>query len=391
MLENTTLAVGLILLVGICGGKIASYIGLPSVTGYLLAGAAVGPSALDLFSNEVLENIEPINSLALGIIAVTIGGELTWERLKFIKDQIPPIFLCETVLTFILVALVSYFLSGSLPLSVVLAVLSLATAPGAIISIIREYRARGEFPQILLSLVALDNLLCIVGFGFATAALRIGFYRTIEPADGMLRAIFGELGVAAAVGVGFGMAVVLVSDIRMSDEKLLVINLGALLVAVGLGQLLHLPSLFIAMLMGIVISNFSPHNRRIFRLFGQVEFPILIAFLTLAGIKLDLSVLGDVGFLAAGYIIARFLGKILGARIGALFSRKMSAGYRKNVGLALTPQAGVAIGLAVLVGEKIPMDGSEVITLILSAVVFFEIVGPILVKRAMKNCGCIDG
>ncbi len=390
ILENTTLAAGIILLAGIIGGRLANYLKLPSVTGYLIAGLIVGPSVLNLFPKPVLDNLEPINSLALGIIAISIGGELTLSRLKVIKQKIPPIFLSEIVLTFILVSSTSYFISRSIPLAIILGVLSLATAPAAIVSILREYKAKGEFPRLLMSLVALDNLFCIIGFGIATSLLQILFYQSITPSNGLFIAIFGEMMIAILMGAGFGLLMVFLNRLSFSEEKLLVINLGMILSAVGIAERFGLPSLFVAMLMGIIVANVSKNHKRVFRLFHRVEFPILVAFLTLAGVKLNLSIIGQVGLLAIGYIIARFTGKVVGARFGSMFSKDMCYEYRKNMGLALTPQAGVAIGLAILAEDKLPVEDGVVITLILSTVIFFELVGPIMVKKALQNCNCLE-
>ncbi len=390
MLETTTAAAGAILLLGLLGGKLANKVSLPSVTGYLVAGLIIGPSVLNLIPDSTLNNLEPINELALGIIAITIGGELTKDKLKLVKQQLPPIFLAETVLTFLFVTTTIYLISKSLPLAFVLGILSLATAPAAIISVLKEYKARGEFPRLLMSIVALDNLICIMGFGIITSLLGILFYQSIDPSNGLLIAIFGELLLSLFLGIGFGIIILFLNRNSFSDDKLLVINLGMLLFAVGIAETFGLPSLFVAMLMGVIIANFSKSAKRIFRLITQVEFPILVAFLTLAGVKLDLGIVGDIGFLAIGYVLARLAGKIGGARIGAIFSKDLPKRSRQSIGMALTPQAGVAIGLAILAEEKLPIEDGVVITLILSTVIFFELIGPVLVKKALQNCDCIN-
>ncbi|ACB84718.1 cation:proton antiporter [Natranaerobius thermophilus] len=390
MLESTTLAAGAILLIGLLGGKLANYIKLPSVTGYLIAGLIVGPSLLNLIPDETLTNLEPINELALGIIAISIGGELTSSKLKLVKQQLPPIFFSETALTFITVTGVCYLISNDWPLSLVLGILSLATAPAAIISILKEYRARGDFPRLLKSLIALDNLFCIVGFGIITSLLRILFYQSIEPENGIIWAVFEELVIALALALFLGFVLLMLNRFSYNDDKLLVINLGMLLFAVGAAESLGLPSLLIAMIMGAIIANYSKNSKAVFRVLNRIEFPILVAFLTLAGIKLNLGIISEIGVLAIGYILARLAGKIGGARLGAMFSKDLPRKSRQNIGLALTPQAGVAIGLAILAENKLPIEDGLIITLILSTVIFFELVGPVLVKLALKNCDCIE-
>ncbi|UMZ74257.1 cation:proton antiporter [Natranaerofaba carboxydovora] len=388
--ESTVLAAGIVLIVGIIGGRLVNYIKLPSVTGYIVAGLIVGPSVFNILSEDLLNSLEPVNTMALGVIAITIGGELTVDRFRMIKKKIPPIFFAEIFITFALVTIVMYVLSGSVPLAIVLGVLSLATAPAAIMSILKEYKAKGEFSRLLISLVALDNLLCIVGFGIVVSMLRVLFYQSIEPESHVLIAIFGEFLLSLLIGVGLGFMLVFVNRFSFTEDKLLSVNLGTVLLAVGFAEVFDLPSLLIAMLMGITVTNFLPNPQLFFKLFQRVEIPILIVFLTLAGAKLNLGIIDQVGVMALGYIIARLIGKIFGSRIGAIFSKDMEPSYRKNIGIALTPQAGVAIGLAVLAEDKLPVEDGVIITIILSTVIFFELVGPILVKKALQNCEVLE-
>lgn len=390
VLLNTILAISLILLAGVIGGKLASMVRLPSVTGYLLMGITLGPSLLNSIPQEVLYELAFINEVALGVIAFSIGGELTRERLKRMGQNLTRVFLGEAILTFSLVFLISYSISRSLPLSLLLGVLSLATAPGAIIVILKDYEAKGEFPQVLLSLVALDNLFCIISFGLITSILQVLYYEGSSFSFLLIGAILGNIILSFGVGIICGYSLIILSRYSLPKNKQLVILLGVILLGVGIGIAFHLSSLLITMVIGFMVINYATRPSSFFYLLNTIDTPILVAFLTLAGLKLDIRVLGQVGLLGLGYILARLVGKILGAHIGALFCTQMPDSFKYNIGLALTPQAGVAIGLSVLAQQKLPLPEGLIVSLILSTVIIFELIGPLLLKKALLASGSIE-
>ena len=381
---NVILALGIIMITGVVGGKLVGYINFPSVTGYLVFGILVGPSLLNLVPKEMVSELAPVNDLALGIIAVSIGGELSWKRLKKSGKNLSKLFLSEAFLTFLLVTSISWFLSSSLPIALVLGVLSMATAPAAILAMIRDYRARGEFPSLLLSLVALDNLFCIISFGIVTTLLQMVYFEAAPLSLAMLGGVAGNMLLSIIIGVFLGFAISYLSSFSLPENKFLVIILGVILLGVGTGIALNLSSLLITMIMGLVMVNFSYQPQQIFALIGRIDTPILVTFLTMAGVKLDLGILSQIGLLGAAYIIARLAGKIIGAALGATFCRDMPKSYRRGIPMALTPQAGVAIGLSILVEQKLPLPEGLIVTLILSTVIIFELLGPLLVKRALE-------
>jgi len=144
------------------------------------------------------------------------------------------------------------------------------------------------------------------------------------------------------------------------------------------------------------VVNLTSHYRKFYQALHSIDTPILILFLTLAGAKLQLDILPAVGILGIAYIVARLSGKILGARLGAASCYLLPAAcqnisplHRKYIGMALTPQAGVAIGLSLLAEQKLPLQAGVVSTLILGSIIFFELIGPVLVDRALVKTGSV--
>ncbi len=375
---NTTLALGLLLVVGLLGGSLAVRGGMPSVTGYILLGLVIGPSFLGLITHEVIADLDFLRNMALAIVAMTIGGELRGTFFRRLGRELLPPFLGETILTFGLVAGGTILITGSLPMALILGVLATATAPAAIMSIIREENADSPFSRSLMALVALDSLFCIVAFGIVVGLGGLW----VEGVGVSLMAPLIEVLASLLLGLSLGGVLGLASMQPISDEKLLVLVLGLLLAVVGLGSSFGLSPLLIAMTAGIVIGNMPIRAWRPFWGLRTVEMPVLVAFLTLAGTYLDVSQITEIGALAVVYIILRAIGKVVGGAGGVVLST-LPKRYRWNLGVALTPQAGVAVGLAVFAEAELPF-AAGITTLVLSAVIVLEILTPPLVRKALK-------
>lgn len=383
---NIPMALGIILLAGSGGGKLARYLNLPSVTGNLLAGLLVGPSVLNLVGRDTLAGFSPINELALGIIALSIGAEMRWGVLRNVAKDSVKIFAFEAGITFSLVLSLLMIAGVPINLALIFATLGIATAPGAIIACLRENPTKGNFSRALLTVVVFDNLFAIVMFGLITSFLQAGVsFSGFATMTSALEA-FMNISVSIFLGILAGIFLVLTSKWAKSDSRILASVLGAIFLTVGLATMFDVPSLLANITAGIIYVNFSKSYKRIEKALFPVEGPIILLFLTLAGAKLELRTLPALGIIGVVYIGARFVGKIAGSRIGAEMT-EFPDKWKKNMGKALSPQAGVAIGLAVIAEQKLPFAENTVITVILAAVVVFELVGPILLKRALKECG----
>lgn len=379
---NISLAVGIVFLAGAAGGKLARFVRLPSVTGNLLAGVLVGPSVLRLVSYEVMYQLTPINELALGVIAISIGAELHWGTMRKLAKDAAKVFIVEALFTLTLVFSLLYIFGVPFRFALVLGVISIATAPGAIISCIRETPSKGDFPKVLLSVVALDNLFAITLFGVIISFMQSGLTATNVGNTSAIVMSIRSIGTSLLLGVISGVFLVITSHLAKSDKRILVSVLGAVLITVGLANHFDVPALLAAIAAGTIYTNFSKNPQRISRSLMSVEDPILLIFLTLAGAKLDLTMLPLVGKIGAIYIGARFIAKLIGSRVGTQLTL-FPISWKRNLGRALTPQAGVAIGLAIIAEQKNIFPPDTIMPVILTAVIVFELFGPILVKKAL--------
>lgn len=375
------LSVGIIILLGLLGGRLSHKLKVPKVTGYMITGLIFGPSVLGLISSETLADIHMINDIALGLILFAIGGEVELHHLKSMGRKVIFIALAESLGSFVLVTGVTYLLSQQIGLSILLGSVSMATAPGVTLLVIREYRARGELTDTLLAVVAMNNILCLVVFRvfFSLYSMNQG-----SPLGEAVWVLFKEL--ILSVAIGGAIAAMITYWEQKIDElaELLLVIVGGLLLGIGLSQTLGINYLMVCLIIGAVTNNLSMMHRLVYAELRQTELPFYIAFFVLSGASLHLDLLAHVGWLGIGYLISRPVGKWLGALwAGKKFGA--SPAVYNNLGMALLPQAGVAIGMYLSVAESNPELGQVIGTIVLSSVLVYEGIGPFLTRLSLSR------
>ncbi|MDF1535475.1 MAG: cation:proton antiporter [bacterium] len=388
MAGNEIIALGILLMAGFAGGKASYAARLPSVTGYILAGLLLGPSLLDIITPETIEKLEFINSLALSLIAISVGGKLDLAELSGGFGTILSVSLMQTLFvgagTF--AALV---VSGVSPaLALLLAATALATAPAAVMAVVEETRAQGPFTNTLLAVVALSNVLAVMVFGFAMAAvpfveLDTGFSLALT------RAPMASLGGSLLLGAGIGLILSRVAPMARNRQEILIIILGTAFLSSELARIgLKYSPLLINITIGFVLVNLCPLKDRLFEAIGSVELPIYITFFSLQGAHLDIRVLGGLGLVGVTYILSRMAAKVMGAWLGAAVTGAAGP-MRRFLGPALFPQAGIAIGMCVAVSNTPSCSAyaPTVTTVVLAAVLINELIGPVAVNISLNRVG----
>ncbi|MFV0399690.1 MAG: cation:proton antiporter [Oscillospiraceae bacterium] len=388
---NLLLKLGLIMITGYIGGKLASLVKLPNVTGYLLAGLLLGPSLINLVTVQDSESLSIINDVALSAIAFSIGSEFLIKNMKKLGKSIVIITLLEVVGAVLVVFSIMYYVFRQpFAFSIVIASMSAATAPAATLMVIQQYRASGPLTKTILPVVALDDIFGIIVFGIAIAAAKIseggaqGFtaWTFLQP--------FAEIAGSILLGAVLGFALAFVSKRAKNKEELLLLIVAAIVLTTGLCTWLGLSSLLACIMVGSVLFNLHSHPVRISSAIDDFTPPIYLLFFTLAGASLDLKILAQVGLLGIAYILARAAGKMLGAWAGAKVM-KSERTVQRNLGLALLPQGGISIGLSVLVRQQLPAYAVPITTTIMFSVLVFETLGPIFAKIAIQKAGEIGG
>jgi len=381
------LASGL-LIIGFIFGRLINIVKLPRVTGYLIAGIIFGPSLLNIFSENYLTQLDFIPQLALGIIALVIGAGLSFDLVKRLGSRFILITILQAVGAFSLVFLFLLLFKMPLGAALPLAAIATATAPAATVAIIREYRAQGPLTETILSVVALDDALAIMLFGLVLTIDLKQLSTFGETALQSLSASFVEILVALVIGVILGLAAHFLIKIAKEVTDSLIIILGIVLLGIGLASISHTSALMTNMFLGVTLINVSSKNRDIVANLEKLTPPIYCFFFVLAGANLNLKVFTTVGptMITWGiiFISARIIGKIVGAYVGGALSGA-SETIRKYLGLTLIPQAGVAIGLTLLITQDSSYFEfrSVILNITLIAVAFNEIVGPACTRFAL--------
>lgn len=384
------LKLGIVLVVGLVGGKVARIFKLPNVSGYLVAGLFLGPSFFKYVSAADIDSLAVISEVALAVIAFSIGSEFILKDMLKLGKSIVIITILEVIGAIgVVFALMFFVFRQPFAFSIVIASMSAATAPAATLMVIRQYRTDGPLTRTILPVVALDDVFGIMAFGIAMSLARLSVGTDISLGRMLLQPVIEIIG-SLGLGAVLGFILAFVANKAGDRDELQGTSLAAIAIATGLSSVLGFSPLLTNIVMGTVVVNVMRHSPRVFGSVNDFVAPVYILFFTLAGASLDLRILMSVGVMGLGYIIARAGGKILGAYIGA---RRVKAEdtVRKYLGLALLPQGGISIGLSVLVRQLLPQYAVPITTIIMFSVLVYEVSGPIFAKMAISLAGEIGG
>lgn len=396
-----TLLLALILTAGFITAKAGQVFRLPSVTGFIAAGVLLGPAGFHVITAEVIDDqLWHFTQIALMLIAFGIGEHLELKRLKITAKTVLSICLTETAGAIFLVTgaiLAATWITGAggptyqfkdyLVLAIILGTVSIATAPGTILFITRESRAAGPMTTTLLQVVAVNNGLAIVffGIGLVLAKQVVGVDHT--PLSTILRTLV-EISFSLLLGGATGLVMDFITHRLRDRGEMLTAGLALLLLCGELARFLKLSPLLAGIAIGFTIVNRDRRDVRLFRTLNAFEPPIYVLFFTLAGAHLDFSAIKVAGWLGFAFFLLRFMSKATGAYVGGGLA---GAGplLRKYLGMALIPQAGVAIGLIFLINGDPDLNRYAAILTptVLVGVLFAEFIGPACTKYALERSG----
>lgn len=391
MNEETPLAqilitFGGLFLIGLLADLAGRHSPLPRVTLLLVAGFAIGPSGFDWLPAFTDQWFPVLTNIALALIGFLLGQNLTRERFEELGRPVLAMSLGEVVTTSVLIFSVLLLFGVPLLVALLLAGIAPATAPAATLDVVHECEAEGKFTRVLLGIVAIDDAWGLLVFSVLLAvAQAVGGG---EGALGVLATGGWELGGALLLGIGLGLPMAYLTGRIRPGEPTQAEALGLVLLAAGLAEWLDVSYILSAMVLGATVANLASHHERPFRAIEGLEWPVLMLFFLLAGAALHLQALLQAGVLAAGYIGLRVLGRLLGTRLGGWLTGT-DVNIRRWIGLALLPQAGVAIGMALLASQRFPEIKSVILPVVLGTTVIFEVFGPMLTRWTLGKVGDI--
>jgi Kef-type K+ transport system membrane component KefB len=392
---NTILSLGFIFLVGLFAAKLINKIHFPAITAYLLIGIVIGPFCLNFITKEILASSGLISNMVLAFIAFALGQNFTIERLRKIGKQIFAISIGEVLGAWILVTLCVWLLAKQpFYVALIFGAIAPATAPAAVVMVTREYRAKGNFTDTLLGVIAIDDAWGIILFALCLAFAKA--FATVAPAGSnslmVLLPFVLESGkeIIGSLVLGSFVAFVLsyLSRFLRTQAEVLTFTVGFILLTAGLSLLFGFSLLLACMALGAVVVNTNRANLQFFEALKNIDSPFYLLFFVMVGANLEINLLSSLGLLSIVYVFARLPGEMIGAFIGA---RASGAGKRieKYLGLGLAPQAGVALGLALTAKVAFPGAGDTILTTIIITTIIYELIGPICTKYALIKAGDI--
>ncbi|KPV40735.1 sodium:proton antiporter [Thiohalorhabdus denitrificans] len=377
---------GALLLLGLCGDLLARWLPLPRVTLLVVFGVAIGPAGLALLP-EAAETWYPfISDLALLMVGFLLGGKLSLANLREVGRPVLVISVFEVLGASLLVLFALLLVGAPLPLALVLAGVAPASAPAAVSNVVEELEARGRFSDTLLGIVAIDDawglilfsLLLAVAQSFAAGSEVLA----AEVAWRGLREVGGALLLGLLVGIPAAYLTGRLSPGRPTQAE----ALGVVLLAGGLARWLEVSFLLTALVVGATIVNLASHHDRPFAEIEHIEWPFMILFFLLAGASLELGELAHIGLAGLAYIGGRVLGLLGGAYLGGSLAGAPPR-IRRWMGPAIMPQAGVALGMALVASNAFPQLGDAILPLVIGSTVVFELAGPVMTRLALLRAG----
>ncbi len=380
-MESTSrfmLTIGGILLLGLVTSAIGRRTFLPRVTLLLVFGAIIGSNGLDWIPAEISRRFELVADVALLMVGFLLGEKLAFRSIRQFAAPMLWISVSAALVTAALVSLGLMWAGLPNSIAIVLGCIAAATAPAAVLDVAMESGSDNPFRDLLLAIVAIDDAWALLLFGFGVAIA------TAATETNAIMMVLREIGGGAALGLLLGLPAAYLTGRLRQGQPILSEALGIVFVCGGLAIWLEVSFLIAAMVMGAVIANLAKHHEYPFHAIENIEWPFMVVFFVLAGATLELAALRDVGLIGGIYILCRAIGKILGARIGAELAR-VDKKTRNWMGPALLPQAGVAIGMALVASNHLPEHRQTLLSIVIGSTVFFEIIGPVFTRLALKR------
>lgn len=394
---NPLLIIGIILFVGLLAGKGAYALRMPALVGYIVFGLLLGESVTGIISKNVLHDLGMIIPMVLGIIGFTVGGQLGIDVFRKHGSQVMTILFMQTIFTTLLVGGAVYMATRSLPMAMVVGPLASATAPAATLNVLWETKAKGSLTTMIMAIVALDDAVAIILFGLGEA---IAVSMLSGKSHSMMQVLTpASLEVAGGILLGAVAGIVTAQVLKRitNPHTALIFSMGLIMMTAGLAQTYHLSLMLATLTAGMVAFNLAHAEvTHLLKTLEDITPPLYLMFFVLIGAELDIRWLSNIGVVGLIYIFTRGVGKWFGSWAGASFAGA-ELKIRRYLGPALLSQAGVAIGLSLVVLQDFSGLGTEaeniartIVNLVAATTLLMELVGPIMVKRAVTAAGEVN-
>jgi Kef-type K+ transport system membrane component KefB len=378
------LTLGGLFVAGLLADLLSRRTPLPRVTLLLVVGFGAGPSGLDVLPDFSEVWFPVITKMALVMVGFLLGEKLTLSAFRRRGKTVLLMSLGEVVAASTIVFSVLVLLGFRLELALILAGIAPASAPAATIDVVHQLQAKGEFSQTLLGIVAIDDAWGLLIFSFLLAIAQ-----AVSGQGGANHALMigvREVGGALLLGTALGIPMAYLTGRLRDGEPTQAEALGLVFLCGGLAVWWNLSYILAAMVLGATVANMASHHTRPFSAIEGIEWPFMILFFILAGASLHVDELLQAGGLGGTYMLCRVLGLMTGCGLGGKISGADGT-LRRLMGLAIMPQAGVALGMALIAGHHFPALKDVLLPVVIGSTVVFELIGPIVTRRVLVHVG----
>ena len=392
----TLFLIGAALVLAFIGARVMKRFGIPQILGFMTAGLVLGVTGI--FDQATRHALFPLVDLALGLIGYNIGVELRKEVFSGQTKRMSIILLTESILTFAVVTFLTNLVIGQLHIAIVFGALASATDPASTVMVIWERKCKGNLTDTLMFVLAMDDVIAIL-LADVSISIAVLFYSAPGAITALDMVIVSAYEIAASSAAGGILGAAMVYFINREDDRtqLLEFELGVIILLVGLMSYLHLSSILSCMVFGFIVGNYvHPDKDPVSHTLHVVMSPIVMIFFVIVGASIDLSVVANatVILLAALYVMGRTFSKYFGAYGGARITDTPPLTTR-YLGLCLMSQAGVAVGLSLVVEQSLISIGQAdavyygvlILNVLVLTTIILQIFGPIAASEGLKRAG----
>ncbi len=401
------LIIGLMIIASFVFSIVLKKIKFPAVVAYMMMGIILGPSVTGIINESLLNNLAFLTKAILAFVALKIGMEIDINELRTKGKKIITTAISESTGAAFFVIITIYILTGDTALSLLLGAVAPASAPAGTMAVIDEYKTKGSLTHTMISIVGIDDGLGVILFGLITPVATFIITQSANVDNNLLISLlkpFAEIIFSILLGYILGKIFIFAGKEKRNLHFAMTLTFGFVIILTGICQMVGLSFILANMAMGITIGNDNKHQfmREIEEKDIGIILPLFfLLFFTIAGANLHIQMLPELGMIGLVYIIARIIGKFSGSYFGSGIC-KMEHKIRNYLGFGLLSQAGVAIGLSLILKQQLngvgpivegtnytigDQIGSTIFTTITATSVFFEIIGPIAAKFGLKKAG----
>ena len=380
--------VAIILLAGLLFGRLGKFIKLPNVTGYLIAGLVLGPCVLGILPEDAVNSFSVVSDMALGFIAFSIGTEFKLSYFKEVGWTPIVLAITESLGAVALVTITLILFGVDTRLSILLGAIAAATAPAQTIMVVNQYKAKGPVTSMLMSVVALDDAVALIAFGFAATIVKaMGAHGAISVTS--ILQPFYEVVISFLLGAA--MAVIMTFFLRWfkKPSNRICVLVTFVFFATWIANMIDGSPLLTCMALGAMLTNVFDDIDDVAKVSDAFTPPLFMIFFVISGAGFDVRAIAGIGLIGIIYVIMRVIGKIAGVWFGGALM-KTDKNIKKYLGPTLMPQAGVALVLLLVAAQVVPEFAKDIRVIILCSTFIYSIIGPVAAKIALVRSGEIQ-